>query len=49
MKDKKEITNIELSNDPHIHVRSVLFDDNDEDIKNKNKKQFITCTPGNNF
>lgn len=42
---KKEIINIWLSNDPHIHTRSVLFDETDEEIQQKNKKQFITCTP----
>lgn len=41
----QEIVNLKLSNEPHIHVRSVLFDDNKAEIKNKNKKQFITCTP----
>lgn len=41
----KKIVNIELSNDPHIHTRSVLFIDNEEEIESKNKKQFITCTP----
>lgn len=40
---EKEIKEIKLSNDPHIHTRSVLFDDGEDEIKNKNKKQFITC------
>lgn len=43
--EQKEIKALRLSNDPHIHTRSVLFTDEQEDIKKKNKKQFITCTP----
>lgn len=38
----KKIKNIELSNDPQIHVRSVLFFDDVGTIKKKNRKQFIT-------
>ena len=38
----KKIVNIELSNDPEIHCRSVLFFDDKGVIKKKNKKQFIT-------
>ena len=38
----KKITNIELSNDPDIHVRSVLFFDDEGTIKEKNRKQFVT-------
>ena len=41
--EKKEIKQVILSNDPHIHTRSVLFDEDKEEIKKKNKKQFITC------
>lgn len=41
--EKKEIKEVILSNDPHIHTRSVLFDDDKDEIKAKNKKQFITC------
>lgn len=40
---EKKIKELILTNDPHIHTRSVLFDDDKEKIKNKNKKQFITC------
>ena len=40
---EKEIEKITLSNDPHIHTRSVLLDDDDDERKDKNKKQFITC------
>lgn len=40
---KKEIKDLKLSNNPHIHVRSVLLNEDREKIKDKNKKQFITC------
>lgn len=40
---KKEIKELKLSNNPHIHVRSVLLNEDREKIKDKNKKQFITC------
>lgn len=40
---EKKIKQVILSNDPHIHTRSVLFGDDKETIKKKNKKQFITC------
>lgn len=42
---EKEIKELILSNDPHIHTRSILFDEDTETIKSKNKKQFITCKP----
>jgi hypothetical protein len=38
----KKIKDIQLSNDPEIHTRSVLFFDDKGTIKKKNKKQFIT-------
>ena len=38
----KKIKDLKLSNDPCIAIRSVLFDDDDNTIKDKNKKQFIT-------
>ena len=41
--EKKEIKKVILSNDPHIHTRAVLFNDSDDVIKEKNKKQFVTC------
>ena len=40
---EKEIKQVILSNDPHIHTKSVLLYDDKETIKKKNKKQFITC------
>lgn len=40
---RKEIKNLKLSNNPHIHARSVLLNENREKIKDKNKKQFVTC------
>ena len=40
---KKEIIKLKLSNDPHIHARSVLLNEAKEKIKDKNKKQFVTC------
>ena len=30
--EKKEIKQVILSNDPHIHTRSVLFDEDKEEI-----------------
>lgn len=39
---EKKIVKLYLSNDPNIHTRSVLFGDNAETIKKKNKKQFVT-------
>ena len=41
---EKEIKKVILSNDPHIHTRSVLFDEKEKVIEDKNKKQFVTCT-----
>jgi len=41
--EEKKIKSLTLTNDPCIHTRSVLFDDDKTLIKNKNKKQFITC------
>ena len=41
--NKKQIKELKLSNNPHIHVRSVLLNENRDKIKEKNKKQFITC------
>lgn len=41
---EKEIKTLKLITDPHIHVRSILFDDDEDERKDKNKKQFITCT-----
>ena len=38
----KKIKDIQLSNDPEIKTRSVLFFDDEGTIKKKNKKQFIT-------
>ena len=32
-----------LNKTPHIHCRSVLLNDDRDKIKDKNKKQFITC------
>lgn len=40
---EKEIKKVILSNDPHIHTRSILFDENETIIDDKNKKQFVTC------
>lgn len=37
-----KIKDIQLSNDPDIHCRSVLFFDDEGTIKKKNKEQFIT-------
>lgn len=39
----KEIKNLVLNKTPHIHCRSVLLNDDRDKIKDKNKKQFITC------
>ena len=39
----KQIKELRLSNNPHIHARSVLFNEDKEKIKDKNRKQFITC------
>ena len=39
----KEIKELRLSNNPHIHARSVLLNEDKEKIREKNKKQFITC------
>lgn len=38
----KKIRKLHLSNDPCILCREVLFNDNNETIKDKNKKQFVT-------
>lgn len=38
----KKIKDIQLSNDPVIEVRAVMFSDDEETIKKKNKNQFIT-------
>lgn len=38
----KKIKDLKLSNDPVIKLRAVLFDDSEEEIKDKNKKQFMT-------
>lgn len=43
MEEEIKIKELYLSNDPHIHTRSVLFDESEDEIKDKNKKQFITC------
>ena len=40
-----KILDISLSNDPNIKTRAVLFDDNLENIKQKQKKQFKTSYP----
>ena len=40
---KKEIKELKLSNNPHIHARSVLLNEDKDKIKDKNRKQFITC------
>ena len=40
---EKEIKKVILSNPPHIHTRTVLFNEQEEIIEDKNKKQFITC------
>ena len=40
---KKEIKELNLSNNPHIHARSVLLNEDKDKIKDKNRKQFITC------
>ncbi len=39
----KEIKKLILNKTPHIHCRSVLLNDDRDKIKDKNKKQFITC------
>ena len=39
----KEIKELKLSNNPHIHARSVLLNEDKDKIKDKNRKQFITC------
>ena len=39
----KEIKELNLSNNPHIHARSVLLNEDKDKIKDKNRKQFITC------
>lgn len=44
---EKEIKDLILSNNPHIHTRTVFFNETKEKIKDKNKKQFITCNPSN--
>ena len=45
MKKNKKIANIYLSGDPKIRARSVFFEDKKSDVKEKNKKQFITSEP----
>ena len=39
----KEIKELRLSNNPNIHSRSVLLNDDKDKIKDKSRKQFITC------
>mgnify|MGYP002623595042 CR=1 FL=1 len=39
----KEIKELRLSNNPHIHARSVMLNEDKDKIKDKNRKQFITC------
>lgn len=39
----KKIKELKLSNNPHIHARSVLLNEDKDKIKDKNRKQFITC------
>lgn len=41
--EKEVIKEVILSNDPHIHTRAILFDEDKTEQKNKNQKQFITC------
>lgn len=38
----KKIKDIKLSNDPCVALRAVLFDDDNDTVQDKNKKQFIT-------
>ena len=41
----KKITHITLSGDPKICTRSIFFDDEQSEVKSKNKKQFVTLEP----